>query len=298
MESSQQFRVKRSKYALLESRLTRSIDDLETWQGIFDPSWYLIISAAIPQIDAELARYAPTPMKTAIWPSYSLRDTLKRPDPENTPIWLKEEGIADLDVSDIALSSVRLAKRPGNRDLILETIPSLAAIDPTVQTKDIRDLARKLLVADPVTFGLLNCKGVIKEEDPQTKIPISFTFVFRMPDKHSDPLSLRSMLLSDNFEDSLSDRFEVASQLAKSVCNMHTFGFVHKNVRPENILMLKGRDSEVRRAYLVGFEHFRSAEGATAGLGDTAWERNLYRHPTRQGNRPEKAYVMQHDIYS
>jgi hypothetical protein len=29
-----------------------------------------------------------------------------------------------------------------------------------------------------------------------------------------------------------------------------------------------------------------------------AWDRNVYRHPLRQGDRPAEAYRMQHDIYS
>ena len=37
-QSQQQVRIKRTKYALLEGRLNEAIDDLETWQGIFDPS--------------------------------------------------------------------------------------------------------------------------------------------------------------------------------------------------------------------------------------------------------------------
>ncbi|KAK3625662.1 hypothetical protein LTR56_020274 [Elasticomyces elasticus] len=32
--------------------------------------------------------------------------------------------------------------------------------------------------------------------------------------------------------------------------------------------------------------------------GDDELEKNLYRHPERQGLRPEEVYVMQHDIYS
>jgi hypothetical protein len=32
--------------------------------------------------------------------------------------------------------------------------------------------------------------------------------------------------------------------------------------------------------------------------GDCAWEKNLYRHPRRQGLKPEEDYTMQHDIYS
>ncbi|KAK3494387.1 uncharacterized protein B0T23DRAFT_427405 [Neurospora hispaniola] len=32
--------------------------------------------------------------------------------------------------------------------------------------------------------------------------------------------------------------------------------------------------------------------------GDISWERNVYRHPSRQGFDPAEKYRMQHDIYS
>jgi hypothetical protein len=48
----------------------------------------------------------------------------------------------------------------------------------------------------------------------------------------------------------------------------------------------------------MGFETFRLAEGKTQHQGDDEWEKNLYRHPTRQGIQPEEDYSMQHDIYS
>jgi len=289
-------RAKRAKYALLEARLNKAIDDLETWQGIFDPSWYLIIKAAIPQIDEELARYTGSPASVVILPSFSLRNILRSPSQDMTPIWLNEEGITNLSIADIPFSSAKLAQRSdGSKGWILESILCPAPVNPTEFTKKIRDLARKLSLADPVTFGLLNCKGVVKQVDGA--VP-SFTFVFRMPNGLSEPASLRSMLLLGDSYHSLSDRFVIASQLAKSVCYIHAFGFVHKNVRPENILMLKGFGMPTGHAYLVGFEHFRAAEGNTSRLGDSAWERNLYRHPRRQGEKPEQDYVMQHDIYS
>ena len=295
--SQQQVRIKRAKYALLEGRLNKAIDDLETWQGIFDPSWYLIIKAAIPQIDEELARYTQSPVKAAISPSFLLRNTLRSSSQDTTPIWLKEDGITNLNLIEIPFSSAKLAQRlDGSRRLILESFSCPVPVNPTEFTRRVRDLARKLSLADPITFGLLNCKGVVKQEDGTTQAP-SFTFVFRMPDGLSDPTSLRSMLLLGDNDHSLSDRFVIASQLAKSVCYMHTFGFVHKNVRPENILMLKAFGTPMGHAYLVGFEHFRSAEGNTSRLGDSAWERNLYRHPRRQGEIPAEDYIMQHDIY-
>jgi hypothetical protein len=289
----------RSKYALLKGRLSKAIDDLETWQRIFDPSWYLIIKAAIPQIDEELAKHVQSPVKAAILPSYSLRDVLRTSSPETTPIWLKEEGIKNLSITDIPFSSAKLAQRlDGGRELILESILCPAQANSTALARDVRDLAQKLSLADPVTFGLLNCKGVVKQAGQLAQAPPLFTFVFKMPDGLSEPESLRDMLLQGNGDHSLSDRFVVASQLAKSVCYVHTFGFVHKNVRPENILILKGLEAPIGHPYLVGFEHFRAAEGNTSRLGDTMWELNLYRHPRRQGDRPEEAYVMQHDIYS
>jgi hypothetical protein len=297
----QEFRVKRTKYAMSKEKLTRAIEDLEAWQEIFDPSWYLIIKAAIPQIDVELAKYSHSSKKSAISSSSSLRYTLTNPSHDNGPIWLKEEGIANLNILDIPFSSARLVQRPDGRgNWILEEISYPTLADPRVLnlTRDIRDLARKLLIVEPITFGLLNCKGVVKQEDRVTRAPISFTFVFRMPENMSHPVSLRNLLLLGNFDHSLSGRFIIANQLAKSVFYMHNFGFVHKNVRPENILILKDPESPIGRAYLIGFEHFRSADGATARFGDTAWQLNLYRHPRRQGNSPEEHYIMQHDIYS
>lgn len=36
----------------------------------------------------------------------------------------------------------------------------------------------------------------------------------------------------------------------------------------------------------------------THRLGDDHWERNIYRHPQRQGISPDEDFSMQHDIYS
>jgi hypothetical protein len=48
----------------------------------------------------------------------------------------------------------------------------------------------------------------------------------------------------------------------------------------------------------MGFENFRPADGNTYLTGDSNWERDLYRHPTRQGLCLQETYKMQHDIYS
>jgi hypothetical protein len=75
---------------------------------------------------------------------------------------------------------------------------------------------------------------------------------------------------------------------------------VHKNIRPENILLFPSpnNNNSIGTAYLLGLTQFRSLAHQTNLLGDSAWHRNLYRHPARQGLRILDSYVMQHDIYS
>lgn len=59
-----------------------------------------------------------------------------------------------------------------------------------------------------------------------------------------------------------------------------------------------GPTRTIGSAYLLGLTQFRSLAHRTNLLGDSAWHRNLYRHPARQGLRILDEYVMQHDIYS
>jgi len=158
--------------------------------------------------------------------------------------------------------------------------------------KDVRDFARKLAHSSALEFGFLNCKGVIKEN------PTAFTFVFRVPPGFTQPRSLRSCFQDVQGTDSLSDRFRLANELVRSVSYVHTFGFVHKNIRPETILLLSSKESSIGSAFLIGFDSFRTLEGKTLRKGDSAWERCLYQHPNRMGSTPTEDYIMQHDIYS
>ncbi|KAI1193563.1 hypothetical protein F5X97DRAFT_338823 [Nemania serpens] len=87
--------------------------------------------------------------------------------------------------------------------------------------------------------------------------------------------------------------------MATSVSYVHAFEFVHKNIRPEAMITFaEPRLSHPLALFLVGFGSFRKVEGKTSRIGDDIWEKNLYRHPSRQGLNPNDEYVMQHDIYS
>lgn len=82
-----------------------------------------------------------------------------------------------------------------------------------------------------------------------------------------------------------------------SISFVHTLGFVHKNVRRDNVLGFGDNQSSFRLFVLVGFEKVRAADGRIQRLGDLTWEKNLYRHPHRQGLNPEEIYTIQDDIF-
>ena len=79
---------------------------------------------------------------------------------------------------------------------------------------------------------------------------------------------------------------------------VHSADFVHKNIRPDTIVVFEGSQKQNVAAYLIGFERSRPSAANTSLTGDMVWGRNLYRHPSRQGIKPEHVYIMQHDVYS
>ncbi|KAH8818197.1 hypothetical protein F5882DRAFT_472716 [Hyaloscypha sp. PMI_1271] len=204
-------------------------------------------------------------------------------------------------------ASLRDALRPDPRRHISVFLPPLEYIidrysyqsgrSLSAQNNDVRTLAQKLSSVDPWTFALLKCKGVIKVIDDYRQQIRSFDFVFYVPDSNDQDLqSLRQNLLIDEIIHLVSKRVLITKELAKSVNYVHNLKFVHKHICPETILLF--HNNSRFSTFLVSFDNFRAIDGGTIIAGDSAWERNLYRHPSRQGDFPEEAYIMQHDTYS
>ena len=126
-----------------------------------------------------------------------------------------------------------------------------------------------------------------------------YQFILDIPQSLIEPITLRA-LLHHQTRCSLNQRFQLAKNLARSVMFVHTTGFVHKGIRPESILVFADAQdpTSYTHSFLIGFERSRRAEAPTDYAGDLEWERNLYRHPVRQGEWPEELFIMQHDIYS
>lgn len=219
-----------------------------------------------------------------------------------------------MEMSEIPLSEAKKGFMESERKwYIIDTVQVGPSVRPRDVLEDVSKLAVKLAQADPLAFGLLNCKGVIPVQNQSIESPASsrsssssrsrhnyssFQLVFRLPDHVSVLQSLRQLLLGSDEHISLSRKLRIARELAKAVYCVHTFAFVHKNVRPESILCHEDEGASRSHAFLVGFDAFRAADGGTVMTGDMSRERNVYRHPLRQGFDPAERYRMQHDIYS
>ncbi|KAF2163001.1 hypothetical protein M409DRAFT_68654 [Zasmidium cellare ATCC 36951] len=198
-------------------------------------------------------------------------------------------------IIDAELRSPKIAVSQDATDwFIVDPVPCLANAYVGLMTKDIRTLAAKLHHADPLTFGVLRCRGAVKVNRNSNGKLVAFDLVFETSTSEK-PRTLRSCLVQRT-PHSLTERLELGRQLAKSVNYVHTLDFVHKNVRPDNLVGFG--DADLGLFYLVGFEQVRSAEGMTYLQGDTDWQKNIYRHPSRQGLSLDQPYCMQHDIYS
>ncbi|GMG13729.1 unnamed protein product [Aspergillus oryzae var. brunneus] len=183
-----------------------------------------------------------------------------------------------------------------DQKIIVDHVPLKEYMDVTQTTKDVRSLVRVLSTVGPDHFGLLSALGVIKTTEKETLT--GFNIIFAVPPhlSQSQPRSLRSVLTAGN-EYNLDERFKLAISLACSLVYLHSSSIIHKNISPENIILFP-TPGRLGVPFLVGFERFRPSEGRTYMTGDAKWERNLYRHPRRQGLHPEEEYSMQHDIYS
>jgi len=290
-------KLKRFKYVWIKECVDSAIKDLEEWQKKFDPSWFLIMKVVNPIIDQELAKGKPE--VASISTAKGLRDSLKVEPQIKTSLFLPEDELLSANRRKIPFSTAQTMQRTtSSRFFILDSVVCDPEGNISLLTKDVRDLARKLSYADPLTFSLLKCHGVVKVIDRAKKRVASFDFAFRVPEGMENPRSLRNVLISADSNLSLSDRFKIAQQLATSVSYIHTYEFVHKNIRPETVLIFQNQKSVLGASFLLGFEKFRLVDGRTTRSGDCIWEKDLYRHPRRQGLKPEEDYTMQHDIYS
>jgi hypothetical protein len=325
-------RTNKLRFALSgKAYLTKTMVELNKWYSHFDPSYLLIGCMSKIVIDSKVISPDVGSDVDVLWtrtrqlglnaapPSYGDAQVqpLRRATTSTTSTDSTETKSVFIDGTDVSMETLSIAHssarlgtlQESGRKVILDTVPAGLRDQAAGVTKGVRELAKILSSdsVDPQRLGLLSCHGVIKILKFDTGSPSEsrsqerlarFDFVFNIPETLATPRSLRDIMLAPDSKTPLNELVNIAKLLARSVFFIHTRHFVHKNIRPENILVFRDQKSDTGRPYLIGFERFR-ADGAHSMMsGDGFWERDLYRHRSRQGLQPEKYFSMQHDIYS
>ncbi|KAK5695725.1 hypothetical protein LTR17_024449 [Elasticomyces elasticus] len=171
----------------------------------------------------------------------------------------------------------------------------------------VRDLAARLHNVDPAVMGLLICEGFSND-----RIGYKLALRFQYPSGKDDPRTLEQLLTDKQApKHSMSDRVALASRLASAVLYLHSCGFVHKSIRPSNILVFDkavvplGASSKhtthpyvIGEPYLMGFDSVRKADAKSNMIRVEEWEKNIYLHPDRHRMKEGDEFTMVHDIYS
>jgi len=275
--------------------------DIDHWHSMLQPYWFLLGRLQDPAVDQQLSTYERSGSKQ-VWRLQELRNAIHGVRKREAGIFITESEWIE-NRSPILYTGGETAQDAETQaHLYIESLVPHQCTSLNLALQNVRDLGRILSVVDPKLFCILACRGVIKLPGLYGKRE-TFQLVFQIPDALHGPRSLREILLHDQ-KYPLDELLNFAKQLARAVMFVHTTNFVHKNLRPETIISFQSSEASdpstctIGVPFLVGFQNVRPAAGVTYLCEDGEWQKNLYRHPTRQGTLPEDTYQMQHDIYS
>ncbi|KAH0538917.1 hypothetical protein FGG08_004508 [Glutinoglossum americanum] len=205
-----------------------------------------------------------------------------------------------------------------------EVLPGRVSSPPRyseVHTQALRELTRVLSAADGIQMHILKCRGIFfREGHGNHGNPVStaknadsrFELQFVLPPGYGTaeaPRTLRDLLVDPSNKDvrhPLDQRLRLAVNLAQAVLYVHSANFVHKNIRPENVLIISS-DSQgskhpfpeaIGEGFLVGFDLSRGANQPSLFMQNDHDLKSLYRHHERWGARPGTRFEMFHDVYS
>ena len=161
------------------------------------------------------------------------------------------------------------------------------------------------LISSSATAGMLPCLGY--RAKPHVEL------IFQIPPGLGRPQTLNNLITATPISKSHRDEHfraqqrHLGRQLSEAVYSVHEAQLVHKNIRPETIIMLDsvaenppvGDDSlKLGLPFLTNWNMLRDEDDPSSRTGDDDWLRDIYRHPERQGLQLERRYSLNHDIYS
>ena len=283
------------------------VQQVEVWHSAFLQRLFLIVLLGEPFSTMSPAQNSGYQRSKALREVFNLRQAISQAkNVRNLPL---------LEIASITAPRDRLqdsqiwtAKNDNGNAFIIEYKETDEAVELPVLKASIRDLMTVLSQADPLRMGILCGFGFSRIQSDRRN---GFELAYKFPDGHSNPRTLRNILLDPvNARKgplhSITDRCTLAHWLARAVLYIHATGNVHKSVRPETILIFEKEESGDRdrypyaigSAYLVGLDGLRRDGPYSTLTSDGEWNKDIYRHPTRQGLDPKKVYSMRHDVYS
>ncbi|KAL8371575.1 hypothetical protein RB595_001393 [Gaeumannomyces hyphopodioides] len=164
--------------------------------------------------------------------------------------------------------------------------------------KRIKDLASRLCSALPAN-SIPRLLGYLPSNK---KDCVDLVFEWPLP-ASVEPATLSALYVDEEQELSLNIRVSLCRQLAVAVLQTHKIGLVHKNIRPENLLVAVERASDDPASpivnatlFLCGWSESRDrSRGASTRRGESAPGKLIYQHPDRHAQSLDAAHVD--DIY-
>ena len=129
------------------------------------------------------------------------------------------------------------------------------------------NLAKIMAKIDSSRFGLPSCHRAIKHQKLEGT-PSAYDLLFNAPPDATANRSLKEILIGEPYGTPLNKRMDMAIGLARAVLFLHAFNFVHKSIRPENVIIFRSGKAKLGKPYLVGFEKFRLDTTGTHHVGD------------------------------
>ena len=154
---------------------------------------------------------------------------------------------------------------------------------------------------DPA-FHSLECMGFLNL--PKTG---RYAFLFQPPGHYGPDFvmrSLESIYDIPKLRPSVNARLKIAIVLTETVLQLHTVGWLHKGIRPDNVLFIAPSQTEwnnemvIPPAFLGGYEYARADNPLETTEAPSELEPSqLYRHPSALG-QGRASYNKSFDLYS
>lgn len=186
-------------------------------------------------------------------------------------------------------------------DVLVEYKPYKESLGQVRKLRDgpkIQKLAQILNSDKPIEFCSLKCLHWFHDS-----YECHYGLVFEVPSGLSLPYATLFELLGLTYRKvrpTLGQRFRIAHDIGRAIQKWHSVGWVHEEICSRNVLIFQDPGThawDFSKPFLGGFQYSRRETDISDGLEVEDIQRNVYRHPSRQGI-PLQRHDALHDIYA